>query len=161
MLLLILCPSHNMLDIMNRISNAVSFAIKLNTSTNLMKAIHYMKIYCTQIWCSLLPHVNIIMSWFWKGRHFRNASEKAICLVKLGFISSKWNASMNHFDRSALVYCSWLVMEDKQTKRMTVYNDSFQEESCWFALYRHSSPRVGFPCRSLGGTTGLSWRCHT
>ena len=30
--------------------------IKVNTSTNLMKAIHCMKVYCTQIWCSLLTH---------------------------------------------------------------------------------------------------------
>ena len=36
----------------------------------------------------LLTHVNVIMSWFWKGRHFRNASDKAMCPVKLGFITS-------------------------------------------------------------------------
>ena len=66
-----------------------SHLMKVNTSTNLMKGIHCMKIYCTQIWCSLLTHVTIIMSWsVWKGRHFRNVSDKAICLVKLGFISS-------------------------------------------------------------------------
>ena len=92
---------------------------------NLMTVIHYMMIYCTQIWCSLLTHVNVIMSWFWKGRHFRNTSDEAMCPVKLGFISSCWNASMNHFDRSTLVYHSWLTMEDKQMKRMRVYNDFF------------------------------------
>ena len=43
-----------------------SHLMKVNTSTNLIKGIHYIKIYCTQIWCSLLTHVTIIMSWFWK-----------------------------------------------------------------------------------------------
>ena len=80
---------------------------KIMHTSNLIKGIHCMKIYCTQIWCSLLTHVNIIMSWFWKGGHFRNGSDKAMCLVKLGFITSCVNASMNHFDRSTTCGSLW------------------------------------------------------
>ena len=69
---------------------------------------------------------------------------------------------MNHFVRSTQVYYSWLAMGDKQMKRMRVYTILFKqkEEGCCFALYRHCSPRVGFPCRSLGGATGLFQRCQ-
>ena len=34
------------------------------------------------------------------------------------------------------------------------------KEGCCFALYKHCSPRVGFPCCSLGGTTRLFSRCQ-
>ena len=115
--------------------------IKVNTSTNLMKP---MKIYCTQIWRPLLTHVTIIMSWIWKGRHFRNTSDKAMCPVKLGFISSCckqvkciyapfWQI---HSGISLMAH----YMEDKQMKRMRVYNDSFLRRKLLFCFVQTLQP---------------------